>query len=256
VSDLAVIKVNPIPGMISARLGDSDKIEVGQRAIAIGNPFGLQHTVTAGFVSAIQRDITIGQRTMTGMFQTDAAINPGNSGGPLINSNSEVFAINTAIFSQTGSFIGIGLAVPINRAKKVAQQLITHGRAIYPWLGIQSHLDVDDRYADRLGLPRIKGVLVCAVAQDSPAARAGLRGGNHYAKFDGKTVVYQNRPVVIGGDFIVEVDGTPTATFDDCENLIMNKNVGDPVLVKFIRDNKAYQVSLTLAADPRVSRQP
>ncbi len=117
-SDLAVIKVDPFPEMRAALLGNSDDLAVGQRVIAIGNPFGFQHTVTAGFISALNRDISVGNRTMSGLIQTDAAINPGNSGGPLINSRGEVIGINSAIYSQTGGFMGIGLAVPINRAKK------------------------------------------------------------------------------------------------------------------------------------------
>ena len=137
VSDLAVIKVTPFSGMKVAPLGDSEGLVVGQRVIAIGNPFGFQHTATAGFISALNRDLAIGQRTMMGLIQTDAAINPGNSGGPLIDSRGEVIGINAAIFTQSGGFMGIGLALPINRAKKVAAQIVRVGRAIYPWIGIE-----------------------------------------------------------------------------------------------------------------------
>ena len=199
VSDLAVIKVDPFKGMEVAPLGDSDNLSVGQRVIAIGNPFGFQHTVTAGFISALNRDIVVDQRTMIGMIQTDAAINPGNSGGPLINSRGKVIGINTAIFSQTGGFMGIGLALPIDRAKKVATQILKLGRAVYPWSGIVSGTDIDPQLAQSLGMPTVKGFLITMVAQGSPAYQGGLRGGNQFAG------VYRGRPLLLGGDIVTGV---------------------------------------------------
>jgi S1-C subfamily serine protease len=246
VSDLAVIKVEPFAGMAVAPLGDSEVLAVGQRVIAIGNPFGFQHTVTAGFISALNRDLNLGQRTMMGLIQTDAAINPGNSGGPLIDSRGRVIAINTAIYTQSGGFMGIGLAVPINRAKKVAAQLIRWGRAIYPWTGIQSAMNVDSNLAVKMGLPPTRGVLIFEILPGSPAAKAGLKGGSSRA-------TYLGRPILLGGDLITAVDGTPTPTYDDFNNAVLQKNVGDAVRITVIRDRNRYEVDLTTTADPRTS---
>ncbi|HMK35642.1 MAG TPA: trypsin-like peptidase domain-containing protein [Desulfomonilaceae bacterium] len=245
ISDLAVIKVEPFPEMQVAAMGNSDSVSVGQRAIAIGNPFGFQHTVTAGFVSALNRDITIGQRTMMGLIQTDAAINPGNSGGPLINSRGEVVGINSAIYSQTGGFMGIGLAVPINKAKKVAEQLMKVGRVVYPWVGIQSSMDIDPQISVQMGLSPVRGILIFQIAADSPADRARLRGGNQRA-------YYGDKPVLLGGDVILSADDTPTPTQDDFQAFLYSKNVGDHIQVKILRSNKEHIVELTLAADPRI----
>lgn len=246
ISDLAVIKVQPFAGMAVAPLGDSDILAVGQRVIAIGNPFGFQHTVTAGFISALNRDLNLGQRTMMGLIQTDAAINPGNSGGPLIDSRGRVIAINTAIYTQSGGFMGIGLALPINRAKKVATQLIRWGRAIYPWTGIQSAMNVDPNLAQQMGLPRIRGVLIFEIVPGSPATQAGLRGGSRRA-------TYMGRPILLGGDVITAVDGTPTPTYDDLNNAILQKNVGDTVRLSVIRERAKFEMDLTTTADPRTS---
>lgn len=242
VSDLAVIKVKPFPGMVVAPLGDSDRLSVGQRVIAIGNPFGFQHTVTAGFLSALHRDLTIGNRTMMGMIQTDAAINPGNSGGPLIDSRGEVIAVNTAIYTQSGGFIGIGLALPINRAKKISSQLIKWGRAIYPWTGIVPMMNIDPALARQMGLPPVNGVLIYDVVAGSPAAQAGLRGGNRRA-------YYLGRPIVLGGDVILSADGKATPTFDDFNSIILQKNVGETVKLQLLRGSKEFTAELTTVPD-------
>jgi S1-C subfamily serine protease len=247
VSDLAVIKVDPFPGMQVAHMGDSGGVSVGQRAIAIGNPFGFQHTVTAGFVSALNRDITIGQRTMMGLIQTDAAINPGNSGGPLINSRAEVIGINSAIYSQTGGFMGIGLAVPINRAKKVAAQIMKLGRAVYPWVGIQSYMDIDPALSKQMGLPPVRGILIFEIAAGSPADRARLRGGD-----PNQVAYYQRMPILLGGDVILAMNDVPTPTYKDFESLLDSKNVGDQVRVKILRGPNEFIVDMALSEDPRV----
>ncbi|MGO9571899.1 MAG: S1C family serine protease, partial [Desulfomonilaceae bacterium] len=189
VSDLAVIKIAPFSGMKVSPLGDSEALVVGQRVIAIGNPFGFQHTATAGFISALNRDLAIGQRTMMGMIQTDAAINPGNSGGPLIDSRGEVIGINSAIFTQTGGFMGIGLALPINRAKTVAAQIVKVGRAIYPWIGIKSSINIDQNLAVQMGLSPVNGILIFELYPGTPAAQAGLRGGDRLAYFLGRPIL-------------------------------------------------------------------
>jgi S1-C subfamily serine protease len=247
VSDLAVIKVNPFSGMKVSPLGDSEGLVVGQRVIAIGNPFGFQHTATAGFISALNRDLAIGQRTMMGMIQTDAAINPGNSGGPLIDSRGEVIGINSAIFTQTGGFMGIGLALPINRAKIVAAQIVKVGRAIYPWIGIKSSINIDQNLAVQMGLSPVKGALIFELFPGSPAVQAGLRGGDRLA-------FYLGRPILLGGDVILSVDGTLTSTFDDLQNAIVQKNIGDHVQLKVLRGKEEFNVDLVLAEDPRIQQ--
>jgi S1-C subfamily serine protease len=247
VSDLAVIQVTPFSGMKVAPLGDSNALVVGQRVIAIGNPFGFQHTVTAGFISALNRDLTIGQRTMMGMIQTDAAINPGNSGGPLIDSRGEVIGINSAIFTQSGGFMGIGLALPIDRCKKVAAQIVKVGRAVYPWIGIKSSINIDQSLAVQMGLSPVKGVLIFELYTGAPAAQAGLRGGDRLA-------YYLGRPILLGGDVILAVAGTPTPTFDELQNVIVQKNIGDRVQLKVLRGKQEFNVDATLAEDPRIQQ--
>ncbi len=237
VSDLAVVKVDPFSGMAVAPMGDSDKLSVGQRVIAIGNPFGLQHTVTAGFISALNRDIAVGDHTMMGLVQTDAAINLGNSGGPLIDSRGEVIAVNTALYTPTGGFIGIGLAVPVNQAKKIAAQIIKFGRAIYPWLGIKSSMNTT-----QLGLPT-KGILIMELAPGSPAANAGLRGGDQLAFFGG-------RPILWGGDIITSIDGTPTPTLDEFDNVLYQKKIGESVRLEIVRGKQEMTVDMKTVSDP------
>lgn len=247
VSDLAVIKTDPFPEMATARLGNSDNLSVGQRVVAIGNPFGFQHTVTAGFISALHRDMVIGQRTMMDLIQTDAAINPGNSGGPLISSKGEVIGINTALYNPTptGGFTGISFAVPINRAKKVAGQIIKMGRPIYPWVGIKSSIDLVPQIARDFGLPPVNGILIFQIANGSPADRAGLHGGTRLAYYNG-------RPVLLGGDIILAVDDVPTPTFDEYRNIILQQNVGAQVRLRVLRGNKEFPVILDLAEDSRI----
>ncbi len=251
-SDLAVIKVEPFSGMAVAPLGDSDRLAVGQRVIAIGNPFGFQNTATTGFISALNRDLMIDRREMMGMIQTDAAINPGNSGGPLIDSRGEVIGINTAIYSQTGGFMGIGLALPANRVKKVAAQIMKWGRAIYPWLGIKFSVDLAPEVAERMGLSPVRGVLIYQVAAGSPAAQAGLRGGTSWAVVGGQQVFYHGRPLLMGGDVIIALDGVPTPTVDDYRNQLLQKAVGAKVQLKVLRGKQEFTVDLTTVADPRI----
>ncbi len=254
VSDLAVIKVEPFSGMTVAPLGTSESLAVGQRVMAIGNPFGFQHTVTAGYISALNRDLTVGQRTMMGLIQTDAAINPGNSGGPLINSRGEVVGINTAIYTQSGGFVGLGFAMPISRAKKVAAQLVRHGRAIYPWIGLRQWLEVDENLSAQIGLPPVSGVLIYTLFPGSPGATAGLRGGTGYARYRGAGLVYRGRPVIIGGDVILALENAPTPTYDDLTNAIIQKEIGDVVQLQVLRDGRKIMVPVELAADPRMEQ--
>jgi serine protease Do len=188
-TDLALIKIKVDKPIEAARLGDSDKLRVGDWVVAIGNPFGLGNTLTAGVVSAKGR--VIGAGPYDNFIQTDASINPGNSGGPLFNLDGEVVGINTAIFTQGGGNIGIGFAMPINMAKLVMSQLKEKGRVIRGWLGVVIQT-VTDEIKEKLGLKTAEGALIGEVSKDSPAERAGLKRGDVIISFDGKKVKEMN----------------------------------------------------------------
>jgi serine protease Do len=184
-SDLALIKIEPETELPAVSFGNSDKLRVGDWVLAIGNPFGLQQTVTAGIVSAKGRSINNG--SYGNFIQTDASINPGNSGGPLFNLNGEMVGVNTAIFSRTGGNIGIGFAIPANMAKSVLQQLKEHGKVTRGWLGVMIQ-HVTPELADNFGLDRPIGALVGQVVPDSPAEKAGIKPGDVIIEFDDKEV--------------------------------------------------------------------
>lgn len=184
-SDLAVLKIES-ENLPVAVLGDSNRIRVGQLAVAIGNPFGLQQTVTSGVISAVDRSISEGQgKVLDNLIQTDASINPGNSGGPLVNGRGQVIGINTAIISQAQ---GIGFAIPINTAKSVAEQLISQGKVSRPWLGILG-TTITGELASQYKLPVSKGALVVKVLAGSPAQKAGLKPGDIVVSIEGKPVL-------------------------------------------------------------------
>lgn len=184
-SDLAVLKIEA-ENLPVAALGDSNRIKVGQLAVAIGNPFGLQQTVTSGVISAVDRSISEGKgRVLDNLIQTDASINPGNSGGPLVNGRGQVIGINTAIISQAQ---GIGFAIPINTAKSVAEQLISQGKVSRPWLGILG-TTVTSELANQYKLPVTQGALAVKILADSPAQKAGLKPGDIVVAIDDKQVV-------------------------------------------------------------------
>ncbi len=184
-TDLALLKVNPEEGLPALSWGDSSKARVGDWIVAIGNPFGLGGTVTAGIVSARQRDINAGP--YDDFIQTDASINRGNSGGPMFNLDGEIIGINTAIFSPSGGSIGIGFAIPANLAKNVIAQLKTHGHTRRGWLGVRIQT-VTDEIAESLGLEEPRGALVASVTDGGPAEAAGLKQGDVILAFDGKQV--------------------------------------------------------------------
>jgi Do/DeqQ family serine protease len=175
-TDLAVIKINA-KGLPYAKLGDSDKIRIGEWVIAIGSPFGLEQTVTAGIISAVRQRVRVEGREYKDFIQTDAAINRGNSGGPLCNLKGEVIGINTAIYAPTGVFSGIGFAIPINRAKEILDDLIYKGKVTRGWLGVEI-VAVDEAIANQFGLSKKQGVLINRVLKDTPAEKAGLKRGD------------------------------------------------------------------------------
>jgi putative serine protease PepD len=244
-NDLAVIRADvPRDKLTPLRLGDSSQLQVGQMAIAIGNPFGLDRTVTRGVVSAVGRSLKSDTgRQIRNVIQTDAAINPGNSGGPLLNSRGEVIGVNTAIFTPSGGSVGIGFAVPVNTVKKLLPQLIARGRASHPWLGI-SGMDINPTVAKALSLPVNSGVMIAQVAANGPAARAGLRGSQ-------RRVRVGNFMVSVGGDIIRNLDGEPIATVDDLTAFLDDrKRVGDDVRVAVVREGRPLAVTVRLGELP------
>lgn len=242
-SDLAVIRISPREVNAVARLGDSDSVRPGQKAIAIGNPFGLTHTLTTGIVSALRRSIrTEDGNQMDDLIQTDAAINPGNSGGPLLNSNGEVIGVNTAIFSLSGGYQGIGFAIPINLAKEVVTQLITSGKVARPWLGI-SGITITGDIAKGLGLSVHEGVLVVQVIRGGPADQADLRGGNREVAIDG--VRFR-----LGGDIITAINEHRITGMEQLVKQISGMQVGDTLSLHIMRDGHHQEIQALLTERP------
>jgi putative serine protease PepD len=244
-SDIAVIKISvPKEKLSPLKLGDSSQLQVGQLAIAIGNPFGLERTVTRGVVSAVGRTLKSETgRQIRNVIQTDAAINPGNSGGPLLNSRGEVIGINTAMFTPSGGSVGIGFAVPINTAKAVLPQLLARGRASHPWLGI-SGLDITPSVARTLSLSATEGVLIALVSPNGPAAKAGLRGSQ-------RRIRVGNAMIGVGGDIITSLDGEKIASVDDLTAFLDDrKKAGDEVRAEVLRDGKPMSFTIRLGELP------
>jgi len=244
-SDLAVIKIAaPKSKLKSIRLGDSDKLRVGQKVLAIGNPFGLKETLTTGIISSIGRSIRAPSGLLIeDMIQTDASINPGNSGGPLLNSDGELIGINSAIFTPSGGSVGIGFAIPVNTARKVFPQLMARGYVEYPWLGAGLQT-LRPSLAEALKLPVRYGVMLAEVVKDGPADRAGLRGATRQVRL-GNTIV------AIGGDIILQIDGKKVESGDVLIRYLREKKPGDRVLLTVLRGSKTINVPLTLGKRPR-----
>jgi 2-alkenal reductase len=248
-SDLAVIKVDRLPTEVAPlALGNSDEVAVGQMAIAIGNPFGLQNTMTVGVVSGLGRSL-LGPRTGDGNFripniiQSDAAINPGNSGGPLLNTRGEVIGVNTAISSENGIFDGVGYAVPSRVVQQIAPALIRDGFYEHPWIGI-SMTGIDSLLAEQFDLPVDEGVLVLRVMSNSPADEAGLQPGD-------EVVMSNGEELAIDGDIITAIDDTPVRDSDDIIGYLqLNTAVGDQLILTVVRDGEMINVPLTLEARP------
>jgi len=225
-SDIAVIKINA-KDLPTVPWGDSDKLEVGEYVLAIGNPFGLNQTVTQGIVSAVGR-ANVGIADYEDFIQTDAAINPGNSGGALINVRGQLVGINTAIFSRSGGYMGIGFAVPSNMTHTVMDSLVSGGKVVRGWLGV-SIQDVTPDLAKQFGLKDSRGALVSEVIPDSPAASAGIQGGDVITDFNGKSV-----------------DNTSIL-----RNIVAQTPVGKSVKVKLLRDKKSLSLDVKITEQPK-----
>jgi S1-C subfamily serine protease len=242
-TDVAVLKIAEKSRALAALpLGDSDDVHVGDFVVAIGNPFGFERTVTAGIVSALQRELASPRGDpIERVIQTDAAINQGNSGGPLLNVAGQVIGVNTAIFTgdvPEGGFLGIGFAIPINSVKTVAAQLIESGRADRVFLGADVK-EITPAIAAVFGFPVGRGLLVQRIVSGSPAENAGLRAGD-------TPVVVHGESYRIGGDIVVAVDGKPAWTFHDLRTAIDAKEPGDEVEVELYRDGELETVRVML----------
>ena len=239
-TDLAVIKLMELPreGLTVIPLGDSDRLEVGQKVLAIGNPFGLDRTLTTGVISGLQRPIRArNDRPIEGAIQTDASINPGNSGGPLLDSHGRMIGINSQILSPSGASAGVGFAVPVNIAKRIVPQLVRFGQVRRPKLGISSR-DVA-QLRSRIELPVSEGVLIWQVAPGGAAANAGLRG----------LTQTENGDVEIG-DIIVGMDGEKLDNSDDLYRLLDKHQIGDVAQVQILRNGRRTTVPVRLIETP------
>jgi S1-C subfamily serine protease len=243
-NDVALVKIDPKGKKIAALpLGDSTSLQVGQKVLAIGNPFGFQSTLTTGVVSALGRTVQTSQSTFIDeAIQTDAAINRGNSGGPLINSHGEVIGINSAIYTPTGTTAGIGFAIPINTAKMIAHDLITDGRVHLAYLGIQT-IPVGGNLAEALQLPVQEGLLVEVAAKGGPAAAAGIRGGD-------RVVQAGMQRIAIGGDVITAIDGQKMSSPIDLNIALNRKRPGDTMTLTVYRGGKKMDIPVKLAERP------
>ena len=239
-NDVALIKIEPKgKALLALTLGDSSKLQVGQKVLAIGNPFGFQSTLTTGVVSALGRTVQTSQTTyIDEAIQTDAAINRGNSGGPLIDSHGQVIGINSAIYTPSGTTAGIGFAIPVNTAKRIAHDLMTEGRVRQAFFGTRT-LEVGGGLAEALDLPVQEGLMVEEVTKGGPAAAAGLHGGD-------REVMAGMRRIVIGGDVIVAIDGQKIATQFDMNVVLNRKRPGDTVNVTIYRGGKKMDVPVKL----------
>ncbi|HJS68448.1 MAG TPA: trypsin-like peptidase domain-containing protein, partial [Nitrososphaera sp.] len=253
-TDLAVLYLEDVPPekLVPLPLADSSAIRVGEQVAAIGNPFGLSGSMSAGIISGLGRLIPAqeaGDFSIPDVIQTDAPINPGNSGGPLLNMRGEVIGINSAIFSTTGQFAGVGFAIPSNTIDKVVPSLITSGSFKHPWLGVAGS-DMTPGIADRLGLEEPRGFLVMEVVAGSPAEQAGIRGGDEDATIDGV-------PIKLGGDVIVGVDNKTVRKIDDIlVYLQREKAVGDELQLTILRDGQEMQITALLGARPSQQESP
>jgi len=243
-NDLAVIKISaPKEKLTVIPMGDSSNLLVGQKVLAIGNPFGLGQTLTTGIISSLGRSIrSEGGMLIEDVIQTDAPINPGNSGGPLLDSDGKIIGINSAIISPTGASVGIGFAIPVNTAKRILPELIAKGHVSYPWIGASVYPLIPE-FAKFLGLKVQRGAMIAQVVQGGPADRAGLRGGD-------RQVQVGNSLIPVGGDVIVEMNGKEVPGSDELIRMIRDHRPGDKVDLKVLRGGNFVNIKVTLGEKP------
>ncbi|MBF0345160.1 MAG: trypsin-like peptidase domain-containing protein [Nitrospirae bacterium] len=243
-NDIAVIKIisDKSVSFKAVELGNSDELQVGQRVYAIGNPFGLNSTLTTGIISALGRPLTTGGgKVMENVIQTDTPINPGNSGGPLIDTSGKMIGINSAIFTPSGGSVGIGFAVPINTARTLIPDLIKYGKIRRPWIGIVG-VPLWDKLANALGLSVSNGILVSKVIAASPAHRAGIKGGVRAVEIN-DTIIY------LGGDVILEVNDVKVSSMQDIAKALTAAD-SKTVSVKILRGKRSFKVSCAVELRP------
>jgi S1-C subfamily serine protease len=225
-------------------LGSSTGLKVGQKVLAIGNPLGLQNTLTVGIISSLGRRIkTESDDLVDNVIQTDAAINPGNSGGPLLNTAGEMIGINSSIFTIGGGNIGIGFAIPADTIRRVATELIRDGRVLRPWFGIEGYA-LNEDLASVLELPVKSGILVYRIYRGSSAEKSDIRGAN-------RVVGWYNERIYVGGDIITEVEGKPVASHEELRLLLESKRPGETIEVTLYRGNSKIKKSVILVEAPR-----
>lgn len=244
-TDLAVLKVDVDPDKLDpVTIGDSDSLRVGQPVLAIGNPFGLSGSMSSGIISQLGRRLRTQQQFSTpDAIQIDAAINPGNSGGPLANFDGEVIGVTTAIQSTTGSFVGIGFAIPSNSVKRIVPDLIENGVYKHPWIGVEG-VDVSPKISEEMKLDQAKGFLVTDVVEGSPADKAGIKSGNNTAQIYG-------REIDLGGDVIIGIGDRKVRKVDNILMFLAQETqVGDVINLTVIRDNRERNIKLKLDERP------
>jgi S1-C subfamily serine protease len=244
-TDIAVLRIKGAQGraLTPLELGSSDAVRVGDAVVAIGNPFGLERTVTAGIVSALQREITAPNGfAIDRVIQTDAAINHGNSGGPLLNADGKVIGVNSQIESSSGGNVGIGFAVPINTVKDVVSQLLEHGKVEHAYIGVEM-ATITTELASNVRLPVDHGVLIQRVRPGSPAAQAGLRGGTTQVVVDGESYL-------VGGDVITQADGQPIESAEQLRSVVTAKQPGDAISLEVHRQDETKEVTVKLGRQP------
>jgi S1-C subfamily serine protease len=241
-NDLAVLAIDSPGQMIPPlELGNSSDLRVGQRAIAIGNPFGLDRTLTTGVISALGRPLqTDNENFIHNVIQTDAAINPGNSGGPLLDSRGRVIGVNTAVQQNAE---GIGFAVPVDTIKRIVPALIENGTYPHPWLGLLGY-SITPGLAEALSLPVDEGVLIAQLYREGPAITAGVQGAQDQ-------IIIGNRRILVGGDIITAVNGTPITDWNNLTKYLeLNTAVDQTITLSLLRDGQQIEQTLTLAAQP------
>ena len=243
-NDLVILEIDcPAEKLHPIKLGSSDNLKVGQKVLAIGNPFGFEHTLTTGIISSLGRSLRTDSGVIENVIQSDAAINPGNSGGPLLNTQGELIGINTAIYSRSGESAGIGFAVPVSILRRIVPDLVSLGYVRRPWFGVQGRA-LTPGLASALNLPVQDGLLIERVEEGSSSDQAGLRGGR-------RRVLLGNFFLIIGGDILVSLDGRPVGSHDDLVRLLADKRPGDRIGASFYRGDRRIETAIELVGYER-----